>query len=102
MRTTVFATEYHNHAGTPVTLAGTPVTLADDDAVILVRNGAMSARASHPRYLLDARDIIAETTLRAVLDGNVEGDEGELNVAVSCTVEERDGETILVPFRVNH
>jgi hypothetical protein len=94
MTTTVFATEYHDHAGTPV-------TLTDDDRVTLVRNGAMSGRASHPRYLLDSRDIIAETTLRAFIDGAVEGDEDELNTAVACTSEEQDGETILVPFRVN-
>ena len=94
MSTAVFATEYHNHAGTLV-------TLADDDRVTLVRHGAMGDRSSHPRYLLSDAAIIAETTLRAWLDGNVEGDEDELNTAIACTTEEEDGETILVPFRVD-
>ena len=95
MSTTVFATEYHNHAGTPV-------TLADDDRVTLVRNGAMGmGRSAQARYLLDSRDIIAETSLRAYLDGSVEGDEDDINAAVACTTEEEDGVTILVPFRVD-
>jgi hypothetical protein len=93
MSTTVFATEYHDHAGTHV-------TLADNDRVTLVRDGAMSRRSSQPRHMLDSRDIIAETSLRAWLDGAVQGDEDELNTAIACTTEEDDGVTVLVPFTV--
>jgi hypothetical protein len=92
MSTAVFATEYHDHAGTHV-------TLADDDRVTLVRDGAMSRRSSTPRAHV-ASDILAETSLRAWLDGAVQGDEDELNTAIACTTEESDGETILVPFTV--
>ena len=95
MSTTVFATEFRNHNGTPV-------SLTDDVEVTLVRDGAMSRRASHPRYLLADRDIIATTTLRDFLDGNVPGDEDDINTAITCTREEEDGETVLVPFRVDH
>lgn len=94
MSTTVFATEFRNHNGTSV-------SLTDDVEVTLVRDGAMSRRSSHPRYLIDADDILAETSLRAFLDGDIEGDEDDLNTAVACTREEEDGETILVPFRVD-
>lgn len=79
-------------------------TLVNDNAeVILVRDGAMDPRASHPRYLIADRDILGTTTLREVVRGDYEGrpdvSTDELNVATLCTVEEIDGHDVLVPFR---